>query len=70
MPDDELLGLAEVAEVLGVARRTAARYVKRLDFPEPIGRLRATPIWRRKEVEAWGASQLPLPEGRPAHRPD
>ena len=61
----ELAGFAEVVEILGVPKRTAARYVDRDDFPEPIERLRATPVWRRVDVEEWGKEHLPLPTGRP-----
>jgi predicted DNA-binding transcriptional regulator AlpA len=49
----ELLGLAEVAELLGRSRRQATRLTARSDFPEPIARLRATPVWRRADVERW-----------------
>jgi predicted DNA-binding transcriptional regulator AlpA len=61
-----LLGLHEVAELLRVTKRTAARYTRRADFPEPIERLAAGPIWRRRDVEAWAKKRLPLPTGRPA----
>ncbi len=64
----ELAGLAEVAELLGVPKRTAARYVQRPDFPDPVDRLAAGPIWRRADVEAWGKERLPLPPGRPRKR--
>jgi predicted DNA-binding transcriptional regulator AlpA len=61
----ELASLAEVAEILDVPKRTAARYVKREDFPEPVDRLAVGPIWRRTDVEQWGRDHLPLPTGRP-----
>lgn len=60
-----LAGLAEVAETLGVSKRTAVRYVARADFPEPLERLAAGPIWRRDQVAEWGRLNLPLQEGRP-----
>jgi len=60
-----LAGLAEVAEILGVSKRTAVRYVAREDFPEPLERLAAGPIWDRDHVAEWGRLNLPLPEGRP-----
>jgi len=63
MPD--LAGLAEIAKMLNVPKRTAARYVERPDFPAPIERLAATPVWRSADVEAWGRANLPLPTGRP-----
>lgn len=58
-------GLAEVAQICGVSKGTALRYTKRDDFPEPIGRVAATPIWRVHDVEEWASRTLPLKEGRP-----
>jgi predicted DNA-binding transcriptional regulator AlpA len=60
-----LVGLAEVAEMLGVTKRTATSYSSRADFPEPLQRLAATPVWQRKDVMAWAKSTLPLARGRP-----
>lgn len=65
MAPDELAGLAEVAEILGVPKRTAARYSARVDFPEPLDRLASGPVWRRVDVERWGRENLPLRTGRP-----
>lgn len=62
---DELAGVSEVAEMLGVTLRTAARYVDRSDFPEPAERLSRGRLWRRAAVEAWGQAHLPLRTGRP-----
>ena len=61
----ELVGLAEVVELLGVTKRTATNYTKREDFPAPVQRLAATPIWKRAEVAAWATDTLPLTRGRP-----
>lgn len=60
-----LVGLAEVAELLGVTKRTATNYSSRTDFPEPMQRLAATPVWRRHAVAAWAEQTLPLTRGRP-----
>ncbi len=62
--EEELVGLAEVAELLGVTKRTATSYCARPDFPEPLQRLAATPVWRRVAVEAWAEETLPLARGR------
>ena len=63
---EELAGFTEVAEILGVHKRTAQRYIARADFPEPVGRLARGRVWRREDVEQWGRSHLPLPRsGRP-----
>ena len=62
--------LAEVAEILGVHKRTAQRYIDRPDFPEPVERYRGGRVWRRSDVERWGREHLPLPRpGRPRKRP-
>jgi predicted DNA-binding transcriptional regulator AlpA len=63
---EELVGFAEVVALLGVAERTAARYVQRSDFPEPLARLAAGPVWRRSDVEFWAAETLPIRRGRPS----
>jgi predicted DNA-binding transcriptional regulator AlpA len=60
----ELAGLAEIAELLAVTKRSAWNYTRREDFPEPIDRLASGPIWRRVDVEKWGKAHLPLPPGR------
>jgi predicted DNA-binding transcriptional regulator AlpA len=61
MTSMELAGLAEVAELLGVTKRSAQRYVQRADFPDPVARLAATPVWRRGDIEDWKRKTLPLP---------
>jgi hypothetical protein len=63
-----LAGLAEVAELLGVSKRSASRYAQRSDFPEPIVRLAAGPIWNADDVETWAAKQPPFRPGRPRRR--
>jgi predicted DNA-binding transcriptional regulator AlpA len=63
-----LAGLAEVAELLGVNKRSASRYVRRPDFPEPLARLASGPIWAADEIEAWGAENGPFRPGRPTKR--
>lgn len=62
---DELAGVFEVAQLLGVPRRTAARYVDREDFPEPFDRLATGRVWRRADVKEWANANLPLKPGRP-----
>lgn len=62
---DDLVGVAEIAELLAVARNSAWRYTRRPDFPEPIARPASGPIWRRVDIEAWAAENLPLKRGRP-----
>jgi predicted DNA-binding transcriptional regulator AlpA len=62
----ELAGLAEVAEIFGVTKRTAWNYTQRDDFPEPVDRLASGPIWRLADIERWkDEHRPPLPPGRP-----
>ena len=49
--DKELLGTAEVADLLNVERPRIARLMALGAMPEPIARLRATPIWTRDQIE-------------------
>jgi predicted DNA-binding transcriptional regulator AlpA len=67
---DEIVGITEVAELLGVPVRTAARYVDRDDFPEPLETLARGRVWKRDDVAAWGKEQLPLQPGRPRKQED
>jgi prophage regulatory protein len=64
----QVVGLAEVAALLGVSKRTATRYTAREDFPEPAAVLAMGPIWCRAEVEAW-ISKGPIRRGRPPRKP-
>jgi predicted DNA-binding transcriptional regulator AlpA len=61
----ELVGLAEVADVLEVSKRTAARYTSRPDFPEPVARLRSGPVWLEAEVRAWARNSPAARPGKP-----
>jgi len=65
MAPEELAGLSEIAEILGVTRRTVQRYMQRKDFPEPLGEIAAGRVWLRADIERWAKETLPLPEGRP-----
>jgi predicted DNA-binding transcriptional regulator AlpA len=66
MPSEPLrvVGLAEIAVLLGVSKRTATRYTRRPDFPAPAARLAMGPIWWNDDVEAW-IRQTPIRRGRP-----
>jgi predicted DNA-binding transcriptional regulator AlpA len=65
-PAEEVVGLTEVAELLGVTKRTVQRYYsERDDFPEPLGHLAGGRVWLRSDVEAWAKQTLPLKVGRP-----
>jgi len=49
-----LVGVHEIAEMLGVSRQRVDRIVATdKSFPRPEAVLAAGRIWRRKDVEAW-----------------
>lgn len=60
-------GLAEVAGLLGVSKRTATRYTTREDFPQPAAQLAMGPIWWIEDVEDWSRT-TPIRRGRPPSR--
>lgn len=47
------VGLAEIAERLGVQPNTAHAWNKRGLLPEPRWRLAIGPVWDWRDVEAW-----------------
>jgi predicted DNA-binding transcriptional regulator AlpA len=61
MSPDDLLGLIDVARVLGISQSTAKNYARRPDFPTPQVLSRGR-VWRRADVEKW-AKILPLKPG-------
>jgi uncharacterized protein YuzE len=55
---DELLGVTQIAEVMGKRKQNVAQhYTRRADFPDPAVELPAGRYWRRGDVEAWLRSQ-------------
>jgi hypothetical protein len=66
---EDAVSVADIAQLLDVAKITATRYVNRPDFPEPLAATSAGRVWLRKDVQRWAAEQLPLPEGRPRKEP-
>jgi predicted DNA-binding transcriptional regulator AlpA len=53
----ELVGIAEIADLLGVSRQRAHKLSQRPDFPEPVARLSAGLIWERADVVRWIAAR-------------
>lgn len=61
-----VVGLSEVASIIGVSRQRAAQLaVDHDDFPEPIGQLAAGRVWDRAAVEAWNDAHPDRRPGRP-----
>lgn len=49
-----LVGVAEVAQLLGVTRQRVNRIVlTHADFPAPEAELSAGRVWKRADIEAW-----------------
>jgi hypothetical protein len=53
----DLVGVSEAARILGWDRRRVATYVSRGAFPEPVAVLASGRIWRREDIEAFGADR-------------
>jgi ATP-dependent Clp protease ATP-binding subunit ClpA/predicted DNA-binding transcriptional regulator AlpA len=51
-----LLGVAEIAAMLGLSRQRVNQLIQHDDFPAPDAELSAGRIWSREAVEAWVAS--------------
>lgn len=49
----ELVGTAEIAEMLGVSRQRVHELSKARDFPEPVALLGAGNIWQRDDIVEW-----------------
>jgi predicted DNA-binding transcriptional regulator AlpA len=64
MSADRLAGIAEVAQILGVEKHTAVRYSQRADFPPPLDRIAAGPVWNWSAIEEWKKKHPELPRGR------
>jgi chromosome partitioning protein len=64
----DLVGTAEVAEMLGITKQTLSNWrTRNAEFPSSVAELRSGPVWRREDIVAWAASagiQLPDSEHR------
>ena len=52
----DLMGLAEIAELLKVSRQRVDQLARQRDFPLPLATISAGRIWLREDVEAWARS--------------
>lgn len=53
-PNDELVGIGEIAEMGGVSRQAVANWrVRSKDFPSPVTELVSGPIFRRSQIQSW-----------------
>ncbi|HEY3630585.1 MAG TPA: DNA-binding protein [Jatrophihabitantaceae bacterium] len=51
----ELVGPAELTQMLDVSRTRFAQLIARKDFPEPVADLVMGKIWALEDVRAWAA---------------
>ena len=49
----DLVGIAEIGELLGVSRQRVHQLTAKDDFPEPEAHLSAGKVWTRAAVEKW-----------------
>jgi predicted DNA-binding transcriptional regulator AlpA len=49
----KLAGIREIADLLGVSRQRANQIAAKKDFPAPLDRIAAGPVWRDADVRAW-----------------
>ena len=65
-----LVGLTEIAAMLGVSRQRVGQIVRDYDdFPTPVAELASGRIWETAAVKAWAEAHPVRPPGRPAADP-
>lgn len=60
----ELVGVAEIADMLGVTRQRASALQTRQGFPHPVAVLRSGPVWRKGDLSTF-VEQWTRAPGRP-----
>jgi hypothetical protein len=65
----ELLGIGEIAELLGVSRQRASTLQTSAAFPAPVARLKSGPIWTEPSVRNFAAT-WERRGGRPRKAPE
>lgn len=65
----ELVGVGEVAELLGVTRQRASALARSRGFPAPLVTLRSGPVWTRPSVDRFVRSWHRRPGRTPVKRP-
>jgi predicted DNA-binding transcriptional regulator AlpA len=53
----DLVGLAEIARIVGSSRAAVKMMRVRGKLPPPITELACGPIWHRKTIEEWAANR-------------
>ncbi len=57
------MGVAEVAELLGVSTQRVDQLTKTAGFPAPEATLSAGRIWQREDIEEWARATGRLQDG-------
>jgi predicted DNA-binding transcriptional regulator AlpA len=60
----ELVGVAEIAELVGVSRQRVSTLAQKHGFPAPVAVLAAGPVWTRSSIGHW-VENWPRKAGRP-----
>lgn len=55
------VGVGEAAEILGVSKQRTHQLTHTDGFPEPVLRLRATPVWQRSDIEEFARTRSTRP---------
>lgn len=50
---EDLVGVAEIADLIGVSRQRVDQLTRTEDFPTPVADLASGRIWERGDVDAW-----------------
>lgn len=51
------MGMAEIADLLGVTRQRVQQLANEPGFPAPVATLTAGKFWTRQDVEKWARAQ-------------
>ena len=63
-PTQAVVGVHEVSLILDVSPQRVSYLAGQGDFPEPLARLKAGPVWARPAIERYAANRVPR-KGRP-----
>lgn len=66
---DDLVGLAEACEILGLTNATVSNYLRDdPSFPRPVRQLRCSRIWVGEDLRNWSANRVKTLRGRPTNK--
>jgi predicted DNA-binding transcriptional regulator AlpA len=49
----DLVGISEIAEMLGVTNGRVSQLTHEDNFPKPLDRIKAGPVWKRQTIQRW-----------------